>query len=90
MVHFQEFILGNNHMLPDFCNHRFKATIIGNFLLNQALGVVQRDDNVIESLDNWNPDDSIIVISGTTAETYLVENYPDIQLQKFDSYATTK
>lgn len=58
--------------------------------MNVALGVVSRDDNVIESLDNWNPDDSIIVISGTTAETYLVENYPDIQLQEFDSYATAK
>ena len=58
--------------------------------MNVALGVESRDDNVIESLDNWNPDDSIIVISGTTAETYLVENYPDIQLQKFDSYATAK
>lgn len=58
--------------------------------MNVALGVVSRNDNVIESLDNWNPDDSIIVISGTTAETYLIENYPDIPLQKFDSYATAK
>lgn len=58
--------------------------------MNVALGVVSRDDNVIKSLDNWNKDDSIIVISGTTAETYLTENYPDIPLQKFDSYATAK
>ena len=58
--------------------------------MNVALGVVSRNDNVIESLDNWNPDDSIIVISGTTAETYLIANYPDIPLQKFDSYATAK
>lgn len=58
--------------------------------MNVALGVVSRDDNVIESLDNWNSDDSIIVISGTTAETYLIDNYPDITLQKFDSYATAK
>lgn len=58
--------------------------------MNVALGVVSRNDNVIESLDNWNPDDSIIVISGTTAETYLIENYQDIPLQKFDSYATAK
>lgn len=58
--------------------------------MNVALGVVSRNDNMIESLDNWNPDDSIIVISGTTAETYLIENYPDIPLQKFDSYATAK
>ena len=35
-------------------------------------------------------DAAIIVISGTTAETYLIENYPDIPLQKFDSYATAK
>lgn len=58
--------------------------------MNVALGVVSRDDNVIKSLDNWNKDDSIIVISGTTAETYLIKNYPDIPLQKFDSYATAK
>lgn len=58
--------------------------------MNVALGVVSREDNVIESLDNWKADDSIIVISGTTAETYLIENYPDIPLQKFDSYATAK
>lgn len=58
--------------------------------MNVALGVVSRNDNVIESLDNWNSDDSIIVISGTTAETYLIANYPDIPLQKFDSYATAK
>lgn len=58
--------------------------------MNVALGVVSPDDNVIESLDNWNSDDQMIVISGTTAETYLIENYPDIPLQKYDSYATAK
>jgi polar amino acid transport system substrate-binding protein len=58
--------------------------------MNVALGVVSPDSNVIESLDNWNPDDQIIVISGTTAETYLTDNYPDITLQKYDSYANAK
>ena len=58
--------------------------------MNVALGVVSPKDNVIKSLDNWNEDDQMIVISGTTAETYLIENYPDIQLQKYDSYATAK
>lgn len=58
--------------------------------MNVALGVVSPEDNVITSLDDWNPDDSLIVISGTTAETYLIENYPDIPLQKYDSYATAK
>ena len=58
--------------------------------MNVSIGVVSREDHVIKSLDNWNKDDSIIVISGTTAETYLTANYPDIPLQKFDSYATAK
>ena len=31
-----------------------------------------------------------LVYFGTTAETYLVKNYPDIPLQKYDSYATAK
>ncbi len=58
--------------------------------MNVALGVVSPADNVIESLDNWNEGDEMIVISGTTAEPYLIENYPDIPLQKYDSYATAK
>ncbi|MCQ2515516.1 MAG: transporter substrate-binding domain-containing protein [Saccharofermentans sp.] len=69
---------------------REEVVDFANPYMNVALGIVSREDNVITSLDNWNPDDSIIVISGTTAETYLIENYPDIPLQKFDSYATAK
>ena len=56
--------------------------------MNVALGVISPDSNVITSLDNWNADDQMIVISGTTAETYLTKEYPDIPLQKYDSYAT--
>ena len=58
--------------------------------MNVALGVVSPDSRVIESLDNWNADDQMIVISGTTAETYLTENYPDLKLQKYDTYANAK
>lgn len=58
--------------------------------MNVALGVVSPDSNVITSLDDLGSSDQIIVISGTTAETYLIENYPDIALQKYDSYATAK
>lgn len=58
--------------------------------MNVALGVVSPDSNVITSLDDIGPDDAVIVISGTTAETYLVENYPDIKLQKYDAYAAAK
>ena len=58
--------------------------------MNVALGVVSPDSSVVTTLDNWNADDQMIVISGTTAETYLTQNYPDIPLQKYDSYATAK
>ena len=58
--------------------------------MNVALGVVSSDSRVIESLDNWNAEDQMIVISGTTAETYLTENYPDMKLQKYDTYANAK
>ena len=58
--------------------------------MNVALGVVSHNDNVINSLENWNKENQIIVISGTTAEDYLIKNYPDIPLQKYDSYATAK
>ena len=58
--------------------------------MNVALGVVSPESNVITSLDDLSSEDEIIVISGTTAETYLTDNYPDIKLQKYDSYATAK
>ena len=59
--------------------------------MNVALGVVSPDSRRRRPrLDNWNADDQMIVISGTTAETYLTEHYPDIPLQKYDSYATAK
>lgn len=58
--------------------------------MNVALGVVSPDSHVITSLDDWNAENPIIVISGTTAETYLTENYPDIPLQKYDAYANAK
>lgn len=58
--------------------------------MNVALGVVSHEDNVIQSLDQLGEDDQVIVISGTTAETYLEKNHPDIKLQKFDTYATAK
>lgn len=58
--------------------------------MNVALGVISPDSNVVTTLDDWNAENQMIVISGTTAETFLTKNYPDIPLQKFDSYATAK
>ena len=58
--------------------------------MNVALGVVSPEGAVIDSLDSIGADDQVIVISGTTAETYLTKNYPDIKLQKYDAYAEAK
>ncbi len=58
--------------------------------MNVALGVVSPDDAVITSLDEIGPEDEVIVISGTTAETYLEKNNPEIKLQKYDAYAEAK
>ncbi len=58
--------------------------------MNVALGVVSPDSNVITDLSQIGADDEVIVISGTTAETYLSENNPEIKLQKYDTYANAK
>jgi YaeC family lipoprotein len=58
--------------------------------MNVALGVVSHDDHVITDLSQIKDDEQVIVISGTTAETYLEKNNPEIKLQKFDTYAAAK
>lgn len=58
--------------------------------MNVALGIVSPENAVITSLDDIGTEDAVIVISGTTAETYLEKNYPDIRLQKYDAYAEAK
>ena len=58
--------------------------------MNVALGVISRNDNVITSLEDWKETDEMIVISGTTAEIYLINHHPQIKLQKYDSYANAK
>ena len=58
--------------------------------MNVSLGVVSHKEHVITDLSQVGADEHVIVISGTTAETYLTKNYPDIKLQKFDTYAAAK
>ena len=50
-----------------------------------ALGVVSPEDALITDVDQLNGK-TLIVVKGTTAETYFSENYPDINLLKFDEY----
>lgn len=58
--------------------------------MNVALGVASPRDAAITSLDQIGPEDEVIVISGTTAETYLEKNNPEIKLQKYDAYTEAK
>ncbi|MBD5130517.1 MAG: transporter substrate-binding domain-containing protein [Ruminococcaceae bacterium] len=50
-----------------------------------ALGVVSPDSAVIKNAEELNGK-TLIVVKGTTAETYFTENYPDVKLQKYDEY----
>jgi len=58
--------------------------------MNVALVVVSPDSRVITDLSELTADDQVIVISGTTAEDYLIKNNPEITLQKYDTYANAK
>lgn len=58
--------------------------------MSVSLGVVSPKEAVVASLDEMREDEEIIVISGTTAETFLTKNYPNIRLQKYDAYAQAK
>lgn len=58
--------------------------------MSVSLGVVSPKEAVVNSLDEIGENEEIIVISGTTAETFLTKNYPDIRLQKYDAYAQAK
>lgn len=50
-----------------------------------ALGVVSPDSALINSVDDLDGK-NLIVVKGTTAETYFSENYPNVKLTKFDEY----
>ncbi len=81
-----DIILANFTVTPE----RAQEVDFASPYMNVALGVVSPDSAVITSLDDVGPDDQVIVISGTTAETYLTKNYPNIKLQKYDAYAEAK
>lgn len=50
------------------------------------LGVVSPGNALITNVDELNSK-TLIVVKGTTAETFFEKNYPDVELQKYDEYA---
>jgi len=81
-----DLILANFTVTPE----RAEAVDFALPYMNVGLGVISPENNKIDSLDNWNPNDEMIIISGTTAEPYMIKNYPNIKLQKYDTYANAK
>ena len=81
-----DIILANFTVTPE----RAQEVDFASPYMNVALGVVSPDSAVITSLEDIGPEDQVIVISGTTAETYLEKSYPNIRLQKYDAYAEAK
>ena len=81
-----DIILANFTVTPE----RAQEVDFASPYMNVALGVVSPDSAVITSLEDIGPEDQVIVISGTTAETYLEKNHPNIRLQKYDAYAEAK
>lgn len=50
------------------------------------LGVVSPDDSLITDVEQLDGK-TLIVVKGTTAETYFEKEHPDVTLQKYDEYA---
>ena len=50
------------------------------------LGVVSPDNAVVTSVEELSGK-TLIVVKGTTAETFFEKNYPNVELQKYDEYA---
>lgn len=81
-----DLILANFTVTPE----RAEQVDFADPYMNVALGVVSHKDHPITDLSQIGANDQVIVITGTTAETYLTANNPEIKLQKFDTYASAK
>ncbi|MDR2508619.1 MAG: transporter substrate-binding domain-containing protein [Candidatus Ancillula sp.] len=53
-----------------------------------ALGVVSPEDTPVSSLENYTDQTNkpLIVVRGTTAETFIDKTYPNLPVQKFEQY----
>lgn len=76
-----DIILANFTVTPE----RAEKVDFAPAYMKVALGVVSPDSAVIKSVDELNGK-TLIVVKGTTAETYFTENAPDVKLQKYDEY----
>ncbi|MDE6732277.1 MAG: cysteine ABC transporter substrate-binding protein [Oscillospiraceae bacterium] len=76
-----DIILANFTVTPE----RSEKVDFAPAYMKVALGVVSPDSAVIKDVSELNGK-TLIVVKGTTAETYFTENCPDVKLQKYDEY----
>lgn len=74
-------------VLANFTYTEERATQVDFALpyMKVALGIVSPDSALITDAEQLNGK-TLIVSKGTTAETFFTENYPEVNLLKFDSY----
>lgn len=76
-----DIILANFTVTPE----RAEKVDFAPAYMKVALGVVSPDSAAITDIEQLNGK-TLIVVKGTTAETYFTENAPDVTLQKYDEY----
>lgn len=64
---------------------RAQMVDFANPYMRVSLGIVSSESDPITSIDQLK-DKKTIIAKGTTAETYLVENHPELELLKFEQY----
>lgn len=67
-------------------DERKEKVDFANPYMKVSLGVVSPDNNVIKSEDELKGK-KIIVAKGTTAETFMTEKHPDVNLMKYEQYS---
>lgn len=74
-------ILANFTVTPE----RAEKVDFANPYMQVSLGVVSSDDDPITSEDQIK-DKKLLIVRGTTAESFLEANYPDADIQKYEQY----
>lgn len=67
-------------------DERKEKVDFANPYMKVSLGIVSPDGSVITSADEMKGK-KIIVAKGTTAQTFMAKEYPDVELIKFDQYS---
>ncbi|MFF2447020.1 cysteine ABC transporter substrate-binding protein [Neobacillus sp. NPDC058068] len=74
-----DFVLANFTVTKE----RKEQVDFANPYMKVAIGLVSPDDALVTNIDALKGK-KVIVTKGTTAESYLMKNYPDIELVKYD------